>query len=338
MKLWQPKYAHMAVRAAVVALTLTMGLSAAGWQARAEEAILIDRIVAEVNDDIITLYDWNREAEPFIRRIRSMGRSLDEERRLIYEAREQILNQLVDQRLTDQEVKRYSITVSEAAIDNTIEDIKKRALLSDEELRKSLQAEGLTMEAYRARIRDQILRTRLVNLEVNSKIVITDEDIRAVYEKDRAKYGGEERYHLRHILLGSRAKGNAAEMARTRQQMEEIHRQLTAGASFVALAKAHSESPVAQDGGDLGMFRLADMAPQIRTAVQGLPAGGFTGILDTDQGWQIFYVEEMKAIAGKTFEEAKAEIEGQLYDEIVNRKFASWLAELRARSHVKIVR
>jgi len=338
MKLSQLKYAHLKVGAAVVALTLALGLFASGLQARAEETVLIDRIVAEVNDDIITLYDWNRETEPYIRRIQSMGRSLDEERRLIYEAREQILNQLIDQKLTDQEVKRYNITVSEAAIDNTIEDIKKRAFLTDEELRKSLQTEGLTMESYRERIRNQILRTRLVNLEVKSKIVITDEDIRAVYERDRAKYGGEKRYHLRHILLGSRAKGNPAEMARTRQQMEELYRQLTEGASFVALAKAHSESPMAQDGGDLGMFRLADMAPQIRTAVQDLPAGGFTEILDTDQGWQIFYVEEIKAIAGKTLEAAKAEIEGQLYDEIVNRKFASWLAELRARSHVKIVR
>jgi peptidyl-prolyl cis-trans isomerase SurA len=309
-----------------------------GFDAKAEEAVLIDRIVAEVNDDIITLYDWNREAEPFLRRIQAMGRGLDEERQLIYDARERILNQLIEQKLTDQEVKRYNITVSEEAINNTIEDIKKRALLTDESLRMSLQTEGLTMEAYRQRIKDQILRTRLVNLEVKSKIVITDEDIRAVYERDREKFGGEKRYHLRHILMGSRAPGDAAEKARAQQQMADLHRQLTEGASFIELAKSNSESPVAQNGGDLGIFRLADMAVQIRSAVEGLPAGGFTEVLDTDQGLQIFYVEAVTVVAGKTLEEAKAEIEGQLYDEIVNRKFASWLEELRARSHVKIVR
>ena len=151
----------------------------------------MDRIVAQVNDDIITLYELNRKAAPFIKRVQAMARPLDEERRMIYELREKVLNQMVDEKLTDQEIRRFNIQVSEEAIDKTIEEMKKRTLMTDQQLRDSLKKEGLTMDEYRTQMKNQILRVRLVNREVKSKIVITEEDIQAFYEENKAQYVGE---------------------------------------------------------------------------------------------------------------------------------------------------
>ena len=324
--------------AAVLLFGLCLASPWHGVRAQAEEGLLVDRIVAQVNDDIITLYDLNRKAAPFIKRVKAMARPTGEERRMIYELREKVLNQMVDEKLTDQEIRRYNIRVSEAAIDNTIEEMKKRTYMTDQQLRDSLQKEGLTMAEYRERMKNQILRIRLVNREVKSKIVITDEDIRAYYDENKDQYVGEGSVHLRQIMVAVSSMAGEEEKQALRDKLALIRQQVMGGASFEALAREHSESPLAKDGGDLGTFVMADLAPQILNALTGLKAGDVTPILENGRSLQLYYIQAMEEGEGKALEDVSAEIENILYDEIVNRKFLSWLTELRERSHIKIIR
>jgi peptidyl-prolyl cis-trans isomerase SurA len=307
-------------------------------EAISEEGVLVDRIVAQVNNDVITLYELNRKAAPFIKRVRSMARPLDEERRMIYELREKVLNQMVDEKLTDQEVERYNIRVSEEAIDKTIEEMKKRTYMTDQQLRDSLEKEGLTMDDYRERMKNQILRVRLVNREVKSKIVITDEDIRAYYEKNRSQYVGEGSVHLRQIVMAMPSMGSEEEKQAVRDRMALVREKAENGEPFGDLAREYSESPDAKDGGELGTFELNDLAPQILKSISGLKGGEVSDVLETERGLQLFYIDELIAGEGKSLEEVSMEIENILYDEIVNRKFMTWLNDLRERSHIKIIR
>jgi peptidyl-prolyl cis-trans isomerase SurA len=325
-----------AIAAVLFGLCLLMPRS--GTVAYAEEGVLVDRIVAEVNDDIITLYDLNRKAAPFIKRVKSTARPIEEERRMIYELREKVLSQMIDEKLTDQEIQRYKITVSEEAIDNTIEEMKKRTYMTDQQLRERLEKEGLTMDEFRDQMKGQILRMRLVNREVKSKIVITDEDIRTYYENNRSRYVGEGRVHLRQIVMSVSSLASEAEKQTAREKMALIRQQVMDGASFADLAREYSESPLAKSGGDLGTFSMADLAPDILKALSGLKAGQVTDIVENDKGMQLFYIEALEEGPGKSLEEVSAEIENILYDEIVNQKFMSWLKDLRERSHIKIIR
>jgi peptidyl-prolyl cis-trans isomerase SurA len=267
-----------------------------------------------------------------------MARPIDEERRMIYELREKVLNQMIDETLTDQEIRRYNIQVSEEAIDNTIEEMKKRAYMTDQQLRDSLQKEGLTMTEYRERMKNQILRIRLVNREVKSKIVITDEDIRAYYNENKAKYVGEGSVHLRQIMVNIPSEADEEGKQAIRDKLSLIRQQVMAGASFEAMAREHTESPIANDGGDLGTFAMNELSPQILDALTGLKAGDVTGVLENERSMQIYYVQTMTVGGSKSLEDVSSEIENILYEEIVNLKFMSWLNELRERSHIKIVR
>lgn len=298
-----------------------------------QEEVLVNRVVAEVNDDIITLYELNQASAPYIRRVRSMGRALEEERKMLYEVREQTLNQLIEQKLTDQEIRRYNITISAEAIDNAIEEIKKRSLMTDEQLRSTLQKEGMTMDDYREQIKNKILRSRLVNRQVKSKIVITDEDIRAVYEKNKAEYGSDTYVRLRQIVVVS-----SEDPLQAQQRMQTVLLKLDEGLAFGDVAREFSDGPTAADGGLLGEFKVDDLSDKIRAALKGLKTGDHTSIMDTDSGLQLFYIEDIRLEAGKSLEEAAPEIEDKLYDRIVNRKFSNWLAELRERSHIRIIR
>jgi peptidyl-prolyl cis-trans isomerase SurA len=104
------------------------------------------------------------------------------------------------------------------------------------------------------------------------------------------------------------------------------------------LANAYSESSSTADGGYLGLFKIDALLPQLQEAINGMKAGEFTSVLDTDQGYQIFYISEIVKTPGKSCEEAAPEIGAKLYNEVVNEKFAAWLEELRKKSHIKIIK
>jgi peptidyl-prolyl cis-trans isomerase SurA len=306
--------------------------------AKAESAEVVDRIVAVVNDDIITLFELNRSFKPYAERIRERGYSIDREHKMLFKVREDMLNQLIDQKLKDQEIERFKIKIGEQEIDQTIERIKETNFYTDEDLRGALAKEGLTMEEYRERIKEQMLRTKLINLKVKSKIVITKEDITAYYENHQDKYGGKKKYHLYNIISKVPLFADEKEKLKIKARMDVILTELNAGKSFESVAKSHSESSLDVAGGDLGLFQLEELSPQLRNTIKEMKAGEFTPVLDTDQGFQIFFVKEIVQTSGKPLEEVSPEIERMLFNEVVEKKFQSWLGDLRNQSVIKIIK
>lgn len=303
-----------------------------------ESAEVVDRIVAVVNDDIVTLYELNRAIKPYADKIGALGYSLDKKDKMLFTVREDVLKQLVDEKIRDQEIRRANIKVSEKEIDLTIENFKKANYLTDEDLREALAKDGLTLEEYREKMKEQILRVKLINLEVKSKIVITKEEVKSYYENQIDKYRGERKYHLRNIIMNIPPFAGDKERSEIRKKMDVVLAKLIAGEPFETLAMAHSESSFASDGGDLGLFRLDELSEQIKEAIKDLKAGDFTSVLDTDLGLQIFFVEEIVTSEAKPLEKVEPEIEKILYNEIVNEKFQTWLEGLRKRAHIKIIR
>ena len=304
---------------------------------RAESAEIVDRIVAVVNDDIITLFELNLSFKPYADKIRERGYPLEEESKVLFKTREDILNQLIEQKITDQEIKRFKLSIGEKEIDQTIERIKEANYYTDEDLRAVLAKDGLTMEEYRKQVKEQILRKRLVNLKVTSKIVITEEDIKSYYQTHKDKYGGENKYHLRNIIMKVSSLADEKEKLEVKARMDEVYAKLKDGQSFETMAMNYSES-LASEGGDLGLFGLSELSLQLQKEIKGMKAGEFTPVLYTDQGYQILFVQEVVDTSGKPLEEVSPEIERILFDDIVDKNFQSWLEDLRKQSHIKIIK
>lgn len=303
-----------------------------------DSAEVVDRIVAVVNDDIITLFDMSHLLKQYVEEIEKSHYSVETERKMLYKVREDILNRLIDQKLTDQEIKRTKMSISEKEIDDRVEQIKAANFFTDEDLRAELAKNDLTMEDYRQQIKDQILRARLINLEVKSKIVITTEDIKDYYDSHQNKYAGKDKYHLRNILMKAPPFADDEEKLGIKTKMDAVITKLNAGESFETLATIYSESSSAADGGDLGWFEFDSFSPQLKKIIKEMETGEFTSVVDTDQGYQIFLVQDIVKTPGKSLEEVSSEIERILFNEIVNTKFQAWLEDLRKQSHIKIIR
>lgn len=312
---------------AVALLTLTYAATV--------QSEVVDRVVAVVNDDIVLLSELNEALVPYYKKIAAAGYSDEQARRMRFKTREEVLAQLVNETLTDQEIKRLGLTISSTEVDSMLERIKEVNYLTDEELRAALERQGTTLAAYREDLEEQLLRTKLVNIEVKSKIVVTAADIKVYYETHQERYAGEPEYHLRNIVL---AIPDADAAPAVRKRIEAIVAELKAGLSFAEAARRYSESVLAQDGGDLGRISLSTLSEEIRSALTGLKAGEFTDIVVTDQGLQLFYVDDLYPASGRSLAEASAEIEDKLYKQIVDDKFDTWLEHLRSQAHIKMIK
>ena len=313
-------------------LWLVVTAASAGF-AGAQQSELIDRIVAVVNSDIITLYDLNRAFRPYDANIKALRYPEDKERQTLFQVRSDVLNQLIDAQLADQQTKHAQITVSQQEIDTTIERMKAARSFTDEQLREGLAAQGITMEEYRKEIESQILRTKLVNREVKSKIVITNEDIKAYYDSHQDKYAGDKKYYLWNLFI----KASEIERSAALQEMKRVALKLEQGSSFESLVSELNASASAVKGTDLGLYRRDELSEELREVVSNLKSGQYSEILETNFGYQILYVQEIQDTAAKPVEEVESEINQILYDEMVNNKYQDWLEDLRARSHIRII-
>jgi len=303
----------------------------------AHGAEIVDRIVAVVNDDIITLFELNRSIKPYEDKIYALGYPEEKERKMLFKVREGVLSQLIDKKIEDQQIKRSKINISEEQIDQTIERIKGQNLFTDEDLRHALAKDGLTMAAYRENIKEEILRTKLVNLEVKSKIVITEQDIAAYYEKHLDTYGGKQKYHLRNILITIPTFADESKKLEIRGKLDDILKELNAGESFETMARNYSESSTAPEGGDLGLFELDSLSPQLQKTIKGMKPGEVTPVLETDQGYQIFFLQEILKTSGKSLKEVSPEIQKILFEENADKRYQEWIEGLRKQSVIKII-
>jgi peptidyl-prolyl cis-trans isomerase SurA len=306
--------------------------------ARAAGGVIVDRIVAVVNEDIITQFDMEAALQPMAAAVKKQGLPPEQERRTLDNLRRDLLETLVENKLTEQEVKRYKITVTEEEISAYIQQIRQRRSFSEQDLQAALASQGMSMEDYRREVRAQIERTKLVNREVRAKVVITREEIQAYYDRNSAKYGGGgKQVHLWNLMVRLPRGAGSEEAAKARAALQEALAEVKGGRAFEEVARRLADGSRGVQGTDLGLFRVADLTPELREAVGKLKPGEFSPPIETEFGVQSVYVQKVADAPGRPLSEVEAEIQEILYREYVESKFKSWIADLRKRSVVKIM-
>ena len=268
-----------------------MALPSSAETSSSEE--VVDRIVAIVNNDIILLSDVNRALIPYAKNIKDRHLPEKTENMMLSRAHDEILESLINEKLVLQKAAELRIAVGDDEVNAALEQMKESMPNSDEAFRSFLSEMGYTLDEYREQIRNQIIKSRLLNQEIKSKIVVTSEEIQDYYQNHPNEFSSGTQYHLRHIIMqipkGADQEGKEA----VRLKMEEIHQRIKDGASFEDMAKQYSQSSFAKIGGDLGMFAESDLAPEIKDVIVGTKEGEITPVIETDLGYQIFYVQSI---------------------------------------------
>lgn len=321
----------------VTGLTFLLIVAAIFHVSRTVDAAISDRIVAVVNGDVITLSELEAKAQPLFRKFLKED---DPEASKIkrQEILARLLQQLVDEKLVEGEIRRTGIRVEPKEEEEALARICENSHLTLEQLATKLAEEGTSLEDYKVELRREIERTRLINAQVRAKIVITDGQIKAYLEEHPSQeevHGPQ--YVLQHICIISDPPQDPAARAAAREKAEEAWKALQAGEDFASVAQRYSDSPSAQEGGRLGAFALEDLTSSIREIVIVLEPGGFSPVMDTPAGWQIFRLQKILEGAEATEAARREEIRQKLYQIEINARFREWLRELRAKSAIRIL-
>ena len=204
-------------------------------------AEVISGVAAIVNDDIITIYELNREYVQISMEIEKREGTLSAEG--AKKLRNEVLNSLIDRKLARDKVKELNIVISEEEIRLSIEDIKKQNKLSQDDLVAALHAQGTTFDQYKAQMKEQLERLRLMSQEVKSKIQVSDRELREYYDGNKALYSEVPTYRARHIFLKVPKNASNAEIKKIMEKALAVMAEAKSDADFAGLAKKYSDEP-----------------------------------------------------------------------------------------------
>jgi peptidyl-prolyl cis-trans isomerase SurA len=297
-------------------------------------AEVVSGVAAIVNDEIITYLELNREYAMILKEEEKRGTVPPE---AAVKLKRDVLNSMIDRALVKQKIKELNIVISEEEIRQSIEDIKRQNKLSQEALTSALLSQGMTFDQYKAQMKEQLERLRLMSQEVKSKIQVSEREIREYYEANRALYIEEPTYRARHIFMKVDKKASSEEIKKIMAKAADVMVEAKSESDFAALARKYSDDAgAAKDGGDLGTFKKGDMLPEIESAVITMKPGEISDLVTTPAGFHIIKLEEKSPEQLKPLETVKASIDDLLYRKKSEERFKQWAEELRKAAAVEI--
>ena len=313
-------------RFALFALAFAVALAA---DARADE-MLADGIAAQVGDDIVLVSEVMQRVGPIEARMRDADAPAVE----IAKLRAAGLEKLIEARLIEQTVRRAELYASDEEIDQTIEAIARDNGITRERLEQSVEAQGLTFEQYRAQIKDEIERRKVIGAMVASKVHVEEQEVRALYdERFSDQPAGGVTVHLRQILVtfGSvLSKDENAACEPVRQAEERIR----GGEAFEKVAAEISEVAPAQ-GGDIGWLHVDSLASWMSEVVGRLQDGETSGVIELPFGCSLLKLVERREYQPVSYDEAKERLRMEIYEQHVDREFRKWLEEMREQTFIE---
>lgn len=305
---------------ALVGLGLLLGVGRA-------PAALVNKVLATVDGEPITLYDLKQFSARNIRTKQASGQ-VDQQ---------QILEAVITDKLVQREASAKGIIVRDEDVDRYMQTIKERNKINDEQLAQALANQGLTMEAYRAQIREDIQRQQLITREIRGKVSVTPEEVQRYYDSHRSDYSTPERMQVAHIFFRVDTNASSDAVAAAMAKANTVHDQLDKGADFGDLARQYSEDASGKDGGSLGWFKQGELLEDIEKPARGLEVGQYSKPIRTRAGVHIVKVEAREGESRKNLDELADQIKDQLYQQALEDRFQKYLTEeLHKRHHVEL--
>lgn len=294
---------------------------------------VVNRIVALVDGDPITLHEVSTftASDP---RLAEAARTGDQAG---------VLDLLITQRILAKEIQAQGITISDAEIDRYVASIRQRNNLSEEQLGAALAQQGLTMERYRAQIKEELERAQLINREIRGKVSVSPEEI----ERYRKAQGEEDSDHadeqvsISDIVLRIPPDASPAQVEAIEARADTIYAELENGADFAEVAKKESEDGAAASGGKLGTFKKGEMREELEEAVADLEPGEYSRPIKSADAIHIVRLDERLGAGSEgppLSDSAREEIKEKLYSQALEERYARWLKEdLRQKHSVEMV-
>lgn len=318
----------LAVGAALISLPIMTSAQA--------KPVVVEEIVARVNNEIITLSDYQKADAALQTDISQtcQGCTPDKIQAEYSDQRKNLLRDLIDTQLLISRAKDMNISV-ETDLIKRLDDIRKQNNLGTlEDLQKAVESSGLNWEDYEAQLRNTLLSQEVIRREVSSRMDIGTDEVQKYYDAHKDEFVRPEQVQLADIYLSTENK-TPEQIAAIEKQANALRDRVLAGEDFATLAKRYSEGPTAQNGGDLGVYERGALAPQIDQAVFKMDKGQIT-VIQAKTGFEVIKVVDHFQAGLQPVDKVENEIMNKLYEAKMQPALREYLAELREENYVMV--
>jgi peptidyl-prolyl cis-trans isomerase SurA len=286
---------------------------------------VIDRVVAVVNGDVIMMSELREAVDVARRDDRSPPEGADLERT--------ILNRLVDHRLQVQEAKRDKIEVSDDEMRTVVDDFVKRNGGDRVKIETQLQAQGVTWDALRRELRDQLLAQRVRSRRVIRRATVTESEVDTYLAQNRDKFEAGLKYHAFHLAITVEATSAPEAWEQAKREVESIAVALAGGADFAELARTRAKDA---SGGDLGWLARGELDPAFERPLLALQTGEVTAPIRSGSAYHLFKLGEREEMTTERLSDARQQVRDLLLQKKAQERFDEWLETLRRRALIAI--
>jgi len=313
--------------AALLAVLTSTGLS---------RASVIERVVAVVGERAILLTDVKTRATPFLLRIHQEIPAGAQQNAAISQTYKTVLQRMVDEELQQRAANRSKIVVDAREVDEAISRIASQNGITIDQLVREATKTGLDERQYRNEVRRQVLEAKLLNLRVQGRIKVTEEDMRTAYRRLVMEERRRLSFHAAWIRVDLPASDRAT-LKLKRSFAESLAARARAGADFAALAREGSDDAATRArGGDLGTIQPGRLATPIDTAIMALEPGQISPVVRVGDSLFVLKLIEREESELPEFADAKNELAERVYLEKMGKARRAWLDGLRRQTHVQI--
>ena len=325
--------------------TILLSIAALVVLAVVPRAEIIEQILVKVNGEIFTKTDLEQRQ---VQVLRQRGQQIDlkaeaanqQLRKALDDITPQIMVDVVNEMLVVQRGRELGYSLSNEQFNGIVENIKKENKIEGEEqFQAALKAEGMSMTDLRRQLERQMIRQKVEQNEVLSKIGISETEARSYYDAHLNEFTTAASVALREILASipsdNRGVNVAAEEA-AKKRIEEMRARITSGAAtFEKLAAESSDSPSKANAGLIGPLSVLDLSPDLRKLIEPMKVGDVSQPVRTARGFQLFKLESRTEVHTLPFDQAKEQIGERVFTDKRKGEYLKYLEKLRAQAIIE---
>ncbi len=295
------------------------------------QAEIVDRIIATVNQDPVTLYDLNKAMDNINKELsKAPTPKLSNEE---YQSlRKRAFDHLLDETLLNQEVSKKAVETTDQEVNHAIQTILERNQFSLDQLKKELASKGSSFDAYREEIKGQLKRLKFINQIVGNKIHVSDEDVKAFYAQNAAQLGGNQEVHIAQIVFPFSENPSEGDLKKAQANASQAYQKIKGGAKFDQVMKEYG----GEGSGDLGKVNFMGINPELSKAIQGLQEGGVTEPVRSSTGFIIVKLLDKPEAPLSGSEQMKENIRDKIYEIKVQQEIKKYVDQLRSKAFIDV--
>jgi parvulin-like peptidyl-prolyl isomerase len=331
------KFVKLTLIAALIVIGASF-MSPSLVRAQESEPVVIDEVIAQVNDGIVTLSQVKREMKERIQIAVQNGMPEKDAIAEVEKKKFELIAILINEQLLLQKGKELDFTqrVEDEVNNRMLKVARENNIKTIEELCRAMKESGISCEDTRRTMRVEIMKQAVLESEVDQVVFFgfSTDELHKYFDAHKDKFIKAESVDLSEIFLSLAGKPEADVKA----QAEKLVAQSRGGADFCTLAAAYSERPAAANGQKpckVGLFQAPDLRPDIAAAIKDVKAGGVSNPLKTDEGYQILRVDARNAGSNAaSFNENQ--VRGAMTEEVIEKQREKFLQTLRNEGYIKI--